>query len=104
MKQHSTATGKRATPEPQLPAEPRGTAPGGPFTRWLSLEQIRKIQRMRRQTVIRAMEAGELPYECRGRIRYARLSDVIAWEERRLAPTSTVSSWPIHPDFQDLAG
>ena len=75
-----------------------------PFTHWLSLEQIRKMQRMRRQAVLQAMEAGELPYERRGRIRYARLSDVLAWEEQRLARTSSVSTRSIHPDLQDLAG
>lgn len=51
---------------------------------WLSVEQIRKMQRMRRTAVIAAMHAGELPFERRGRIRYARLSDIIAWEETKL--------------------
>lgn len=61
---------------------------GGPvpesLSRWLSVDQIRKMQRMRRERVIEAMDAGELQYEQRGRIRYARLTDVVAWEERRL--------------------
>ncbi len=78
--------------------------PGGAFSHWLSVEQIRKLQRMRRQTVIAAMEAGELPYERRGRIRYARLADVLAWEERRLAHTATVSRRPIDPFLHDLLG
>ena len=51
-----------------------------PFFHWLSVNQIRKMQRMRRKTVICAMESGELPFERRGRIRYARLADVQAWE------------------------
>ena len=62
------------------------------------------MQRMRRQTVARAMETGELPYERRGRIRYARLADVLAWEERRLACSSTISTRPIDPDLLDFAG
>lgn len=76
--------------------------PEGPYTHWLSVEQIRKMQRMRRETVIAAMEAGELPYERRGRIRYARLSDVIAWEERRLAGTSAPSTRRIPPELEDF--
>ena len=31
--------------------------------RWLSVEEIRKQQRMRRETVIQAMLSGALPYE-----------------------------------------
>lgn len=52
--------------------------------RWLTVEEIRKQQRMRRETVVAAMLAGVLPYEQRGRIRYARVSDVEAWEKSRL--------------------
>jgi len=40
---------------------------------WLSVEQIRKQQRMCRETVVAAMLSRELPYEQRGRIRYASL-------------------------------
>lgn len=71
---------------------------------WLSVEQIRKQQRMRRERVIEAMESGELPYERRGRIRYARLSDVIAWEERRLRnqTINTVNARTIRSEFRDL--
>ncbi len=47
--------------------------------RWMSVEQIHKQQRMRRERVIEAMLSGELPYEQRGRIRYARTCDVEAW-------------------------
>ncbi|MBI1827314.1 MAG: hypothetical protein HY287_03935 [Planctomycetes bacterium] len=78
--------------------------PAGPFHRWLSLEQIRKMQRMRRQTVLEAMLSGELPYEQRGRIRYARLSDVLIWEEKRLRSDSTPSRRAIAPELADLAG
>ena len=80
------------------------TQSASPFSHWLSVNQIRKTQRMRRETVIRAMESGELPFERRGRIRYARLSDVLAWEERRLSPPSTRTTFTIHPDLADLAG
>ncbi len=52
--------------------------------RWLTVDQIRKMQRMRREAVLDAMQSGELPYEQRGRIRYARLTDVLEWEQRRL--------------------
>ena len=52
--------------------------------RWLSVNQIRKEQRMRRETVLAAMLSGELPFEQRGRIRYARITDVRAWETKRL--------------------
>src|SRR5262245_61097211 len=76
----------------------------GPWTHWLSTEQIRKMQRMRRQTVIQAMNSGELPFEQRGRIRYARLADVLVWEQRRLSQTFIPSTYPIDPDFADLAG
>lgn len=98
---------------PPTPGNPLNTTffepkqPGaaeGPFSHWLSLEQIRKMQRMRRETVIAAMESGELPYERRGRIRYARLSDVLLWEERRLAGEAPPSNHYIDPDLADLAG
>lgn len=62
------------------------------------------MQRMRRETVIAAMESGELPFERRGRIRYARLSDVLLWEERRLAGEAPPSTFRIDPDLADLAG
>lgn len=86
---------------------------GGPHARpdvepttWLSLDQVRKMQRMRRERVVAAMEAGELPFERRGRIRYIRLSDVKAWEERRLegsGQTEATKSWRgIRRDLADL--
>lgn len=75
-----------------------------PFFHWLTVNQIRKMQRMRRETVIAAMESGELPYERRGRIRYARLADVQLWEERRLSRGYELSTYPIDPDLADLAG
>lgn len=72
------------------------------YTRWLTVNEIRKMQRMRRETVLEAMESGELPFEQRGRVRYARLSDVLLWEERRLAGTFRQSTFEIDPDFADL--
>ena len=72
------------------------------FGRWLSVEQIRKMQRMRRTTVIAAMESGELPYERRGRIRYARLADVLIWEQHRLSRPVQLSTRPIDPALADL--
>ena len=71
--------------------------------RWLSVEQVRKMQRMRRETVLEAMQAGELPFERRGRICYIRLSDVVAWEERRLQSKAKPSRCFIHPDLAGLA-
>jgi hypothetical protein len=87
----------------RMPIRPHAP-PAGAFTHWLSVEQIRIMQRMRRQTVIDAMESGELPFEKRGRVRYARLSDVLAWEERRLSHTTLESKRTIDPDLEDLAG
>lgn len=72
------------------------------FSRWLTVNEIRKMQRMRRETVLEAMESGELPFEQRGRIRYARLSDVLLWEERRLAGTFQRSTCEIDAAFADL--
>lgn len=89
-------------------ANPPITTPSpGPesgFTTWLTVEQIRKMQRMRRQGVIAAMESGELPFERRGRIRYARLSDVKAWEERRIARSQQQLTSPsrVHDALADL--
>ena len=71
--------------------------------RWLSVEQIRKQQRMRRETVIDAMLSGELPFEQRGRIRYARVTDVEAWEERRLQQKQTPRATLVHPDLAEFA-
>ncbi len=74
------------------------------FAHWLSVEQIRKQQRMRRETVITAMLAGDLPYEQRGRIRYARVSDVEAWEQSRVARSGeTPASILVHPDLAGLS-
>lgn len=70
--------------------------------RWLSVDQIRKLQRCRRETVVEAMHNGELPFEQRGRIRYARLSDVIAWEERRLRPDAEPVRGLIHPELEEF--
>jgi hypothetical protein len=40
-----------------------------------------------------------LPFEQRGRIRYIRLSDVLAWEERRTRHQEQPQRLPIHPDL-----
>lgn len=69
---------------------------------WLTVEDIRKEQRMRRQTVIAAMLAGELLYEQRGRIRYARRSDVEAWEISRLKRSPKPKRLLIHPDLVEF--
>lgn len=66
---------------------------------WLTVEDIRKMQRMRRSTVIEAMNNGNLPYEQRGRIRYARLCDVIKWEENRIAYKTNNAQTEIDSDF-----
>ena len=71
--------------------------------RWLTVDQIRKMQRMRRQRVVEAMMSGELAFEKRGRIRYARLSDVLAWEERRLEDKEHPLAGLVHPDLADWA-
>ncbi|MBX3424272.1 MAG: helix-turn-helix domain-containing protein [Pirellulales bacterium] len=84
-------------------AQPPAKADGEGLPRWLTVEQIRKLQRMRRENVVEAMESGELPYERRGRIRYARLTDVLAWEERRLKPEAKPCSANIHSSLLDLA-
>ena len=67
--------------------------------RWLSVEQIRKQQRMRRETVVAAMESGDLPFERRARIRYARACDVKAWEEKRLNRGPAAEKSQVHPDL-----
>lgn len=54
---------------------------------------------MRRETVLAAMLSGELPYEQRGRIRYARECDVRAWEAKRLKRGPTPRLCEIHPDL-----
>ena len=70
--------------------------------RWLSANEIRKQQRMRWENVLAAMLSGELPYEQRGRIRYARVSDVRAWEERRLPNASAHAVVDIHPELLEF--
>jgi len=70
--------------------------------RWMSLERIRKQQRMRRERVLEAMLSGEPRYEQRGRIRYARACDVEAWEERRLTGIVGWSTRAIAPELLDL--
>lgn len=82
---------------------PPSTAAEAELPRWLTVDQIRKTPRMRRERVLEAMLSGELPYEQRGRIRYARLGDVLAWEERRLAPEEQPLAGLVHPDLADWA-
>lgn len=67
--------------------------------RWLSVNQIRRQQRMRREAVLAAMASGELPFEQRGRIRYARECDVIAWEQKRLTRAPDSARLAIHRDL-----
>ncbi len=74
-----------------------------PEYRWLTVEDIRKEQRMRRETVIAAMLAGEIPYEQRGRIRYARRCNVEAWELSRLNQSPKPRKFLIHPDLAEFA-
>lgn len=69
------------------------------MSRWLSVDQIRKMQRMRRERVVDAMLSGELPYEQRGRIRYARECDVLAWEQQRLNRGPEPRRLEVHPDL-----
>ena len=94
------------SPTPSDPSWAAGLAvppPEAALPRWLSVEQVRKMQRMRRETVLGAMRSGELPFERRGRICYIRLSDVVAWEERRLKSETKPSRCLIHPDLAGLA-
>jgi hypothetical protein len=98
----TTVSQDRKRPPFDAHAPPRAAAESG-LPRWLTVDQIRKMQRMRRERVLEAMLTGELPYEKRGRIRYARLSDVIAWEERRLAPEEHPFAGLVHPDLADWA-
>lgn len=91
---------RRDTPQPDINLESAELPRALP--RWLSVDQIRKMQRCRRETVVEAMLRGELPFEQRGRIRYARLSDVIRWEERRLRPDAERVAGLIHLDLQEF--
>lgn len=91
------------TPQESSDHPSLNTAMSSPdLPRWLSVDQIRKMQRCRREVIIDAMHNGELPFEQRGRIRYARLSDVIAWEERRLRPDAMPARGLVHPALEDL--
>lgn len=90
------------TPENPTPPETSPARSGNPESRWLSVEQIRKQQRCRRTVVIAAMESGALPYERRGRIRYARICDVLAWEQARLVKPRPTSPRQIHPDLAEF--
>ncbi len=69
------------------------------MSRWLSVEEIRKQQRMRRQRVIEAMDSGSLPFEQRGRARYARQCDVEAWELTRLKNRPAPRNGTVRPEL-----
>ncbi|MEM7682951.1 MAG: hypothetical protein AAF288_13440 [Planctomycetota bacterium] len=68
----------------------------------MSVEQIRKQQRCRRSVVIAAMNAGDLPFERRGRIRYARMCDIEAWELSRLIRPAPTPPGQVHPDLAEF--
>ena len=92
---------------PQLPETTpvQGQTPARqshPEPRWLSAEQIRKQQRCRRAVVITAMESGALPFEQRGRVRYARVCDVQAWEQARLIKPQPTTPRQVHPDLAEF--
>lgn len=95
----------RQRPEERTPQRVSDSNPldTGMLPRWLSVNQIRQMQRCRRETVKAAMDRGELPFEQRGNIRYARLSDVIRWEERRLASEVEPVRGIVHPDLEEFA-
>lgn len=71
---------------------------------WLSVEQIRKRERIRRQAVLSAMASGALPHERRGRVRYALLSDVQEWERGRLTfqKPGPITTTKVHAALADL--
>ncbi|MFG0245383.1 MAG: hypothetical protein ACF8MF_04940 [Phycisphaerales bacterium JB052] len=66
------------------------------------MHQVRQLSRCRRQTVIDAMESGELPFEQRGRNRYIRRFDFLAWEEFRLRAEYDPNPARIRADLSDL--
>jgi hypothetical protein len=71
--------------------------------RWLSVDQIRKQQRVRREIVIVAMDSGLLPFEARGRARYARMADIERWEQSRLiCDQGPPTARQLHSDLADL--
>lgn len=78
------------------------TGASSPSVCWLTVEQIRRQQRMRRETVIAAMLSGQLPYEQRGRIRYARKCDVEAWELSRLNQRGEMAKTRVHEALAHL--
>lgn len=92
----------RIRPPDSREADSLSTANVPELPRWLSVDQVRKMQRMRRQTVHAAMQSGELPFERRGRICYIRLSDVVAWEQRRVTQDPQARTCLIHPDLVGL--
>lgn len=89
---------QRRGPPTQVESLAEATLP-----RWITVDQIRKMQRMRREAVLTAMLSGELPFEQRGRIRYARLTDVLEWEQRRLNRPGEPVRGLVHPELLDFA-
>ncbi len=90
-------------PQPQPPAgQTTPESPEAPASRWLSVNQIRMQQRCRRAVVIAAMDSGQLPYEQRGRIRYARVCDVLAWEQSRLIKPRPTEPRQVHPSLEEF--
>jgi hypothetical protein len=49
------------------------------------------------------MLAGELPYEQRGRIRYARITNVQAWEDSRIRREKMPNRLLVQPDLAEFA-
>ena len=90
------------TPHPDHKPQSNGQAQQSHASRWLSVDQIRKQQRCRRAVVVAAMESGELPFERRGRIRYARVCDVEAWERARLIKPLKIVPRQVHPDLDEF--
>jgi hypothetical protein len=92
----------RIRPPDSVEADSFSNAQMTELPRWLSVDQVRKLQRMRRETVHAAMRNGELPFEKRGRICYIRLTDVLAWEERRVKQEVEPVRCIIHPALRGL--
>ena len=59
---------------------------------------------MRREAVVAAMIAGVLPYAQRGRVRFARVSDVETWEKSRLKndPNRNPRRLLVPPDLMEF--
>lgn len=98
-----TLTDGRYNPAVGSNSNRNGSTTNRETARWLTVEQIRKQQRMRREAVVAAMLRGDLPFEQRGRIRYARVSDIEAWERSRIARATEPTTVLVHPDLVGLS-